>query len=136
MIKDLVTYQTAVLAKEKGFDKPCYYYFNDTLSKRFGEDGYWLKSSLKGRDIILRPEQYLLQQWLREEHRIRVFVENKVAGDFGFVIYITNPEKEKMAGTPWIRISHFTLHFSTYELALEQGLTEGLKLIEIESEDE
>lgn len=76
------------------------------------------------------PTQTELQKWLREEHKIRVFPEQKTAGDFGFKIYVQNPEVEKRAGVPWIQISYFTHHFLTYEEALEAGISEGLKLIE------
>lgn len=72
----------------------------------------------------------LLQQWLRGEHKIRVYVENKVAGDFGFTIYIPNPDKGECIGRPWIKQPHYTLHFKTYEKALEAGLLEALKLIQ------
>jgi hypothetical protein len=69
-----------------------------------------------------------VHRWLREEKRIRVFVEQKTGGDFGFVIYTPN-KPEQAAGQPWIRHSHFMEHFATYEQALCAGINEGVELI-------
>ena len=73
------------------------------------------------------PTQSLLQKWLREVHNIRVYPTQKIAGDFGFDIYIKN--EENPAGSPFKRVSYFTQHFNSYEAALEEGLQEALTLI-------
>ena len=73
------------------------------------------------------PTQALLQKWLIEVHNIRVYPTQKIAGDFGFDIYIKN--EENPAGSPFKRVSYFTQHFNSYEAALEKGLQEALNLI-------
>ena len=75
------------------------------------------------------PTQSLVQKWLREQHNIRIFIENKTSGEFGFIIYTVNPDKTEVIGKPWIRNSFFILSFKTYEEALEEGLLQALKLI-------
>lgn len=129
MEESLITFETAKLAKEKGFKIP--------QAKGYYNHGgiqlvLWVTSedSKEQEDFLaFAPTQDILQKWLREECKIRVFVEQKVAGDFGFVIYVVNPVKENIAGRPWIKESHFTKHFSTYEEALEEGLQRSLNLL-------
>ena len=115
-MEENIKFETYTLAKEKGYEKP-------KLS-------FWIRDEAGHFDPGPRVSQTELQKWLREDHKIRVFPEQKTAGDFGFKIYVQNPEVEKRAGVPWIRISYFTHHFPTYEDALEAGIIEGLKLIE------
>lgn len=104
------TIETAKLAREKGLDFRC------ILDKFFNTGSN-------------RCSQSNLAEELRHKYRIRPFVENKVCGDFGFVIYTKNPKRDEIASLPWIRNSYFTLHFATYEEALEKALQESLKLI-------
>lgn len=59
---------------------------------------------------------------------IRVFVEQKAAGDFGFVIYIKTGD----AGKPWNRHSFFTQHFDTYTSALEAGIKAANNIEQVE----
>lgn len=123
MKDQLVSFEIAKLAKEKGFDIKCdYWKYIDNNCQAMSYDS---------QTCISIPTQSLLQKWLREKHKIRIYPEQKTAGDFGFVIYILNSEPEKRAGLPWIRLSYFTLHFDLYEEALETGLLNALNLIKI-----
>lgn len=139
MKEDLITYKTALLAKEKGFDEitefwweigsgdindgnktPCLYSSpgnslqNSTLMKEY-----------KYQDIrcgeFSAPTQALLQKWLREKHKIHVqpqkFFHNK-----GFKIGKILISESSYNGPHGGK-------FDNYEEALEYGLKEALKLI-------
>ena len=104
MTEELISFETAKLAKEKGFTEII-----------FESDG---KGTLTG--IHKAPTQSLLQKWLREEHDIHF--------NIGTGFY---PESKKRFYQLQIFINHWTsagLH-KTYEEALEEGLQEALKLI-------
>ena len=138
MKKELISFKTAKLAKEVGFDEKCsHYYVLDFQS--FKADGVLHKTGLPNdwdNSNILQfvkrtnqphlapaPTQSLLQRWLREKHNIDIIVKpwsgdvedtKKYAADvciFGTTTYI------KLA------------RVDTYEEALEQGLLQALKLI-------
>lgn len=137
MKEDLVTKETAKLAKEKKFRELCnsaysedldgivtteinngYLFFNGSLSDEV--DGY-----------TSAPTQALLKKWLWEKHKIFL----SLSGSFyisggpkcdGFRCYITNfntgetdsvPKNSKLKETP--------------EEALELGLQEALKLVKV-----
>ena len=132
MNEQLISFDTAVLAKEKGFDfSEVKIRDSNTLEIADNVEArldYF--ETMEESNLIQLPTQSLLQKWLRDEHDIRVYVTNKVAGDFGFEIYIVNPQEDKRIGKPWVRLDSFwTLHFKTYEEALEEGLQKTLKLI-------
>ena len=119
-----VSYLTAKLAQERGFDiycSDCYETSNtdpefhcDTYTGLTGADGYHFD--------CYRPTQTFLQKWLREKYSIDIYVvphtqQNKI----GYInriqvnFCITNEIDYKI--------------YSTYEEALEHGLSESLKLV-------
>ncbi len=71
-----VSFETAKLLKEKGFDEPCHAYYED--------NGYFIKShsSHAIRNItnpcffgIASPTQAMTMRWLREEKRTSIIIE-------------------------------------------------------------
>lgn len=74
------------------------------------------------------PFQHILQKWLREIKKIRIFVKNSASGEFTYEIYVVNPIVEDRIGRPWER-KYYYKAFRTYEDALEDGLNESLKLL-------
>ncbi len=120
MKEQLVTFETAKLAKEKGFgvyQEECWY------KKEESQASYHITEEFV--DITYRPTQSLLQKWLREEHSIEVFTTPT------HISYINNKEYkvevEYLHGNRINCFKHDT--FKTYEEALEKGLQEALKLI-------
>lgn len=81
-------------------------------------------------DCFSAPSQSILQKWLREVHKLRVFVTQKVSGGFAFDIFNATGE----VGRPWNRNSFFFTKHAEYEEALEIGLQEALKMIGDESD--
>lgn len=138
MIHDeIVTYEVAKLAKEKGFNEECRdFYCNDKRQKRITRTScnrqvttfdYCSNSTLEDYDSpkeyfhIAAPTQSLLQRWLREEkgeiielkhtdstESWRLFWSWRIYNNLGFVIRIGNT-------------------FDTYELALEDALKYALE---------
>ncbi len=119
-----ITFETAKLAKEKGFPqepnklKIPYYNYKGEFK---GDVKDWLRKYLRNEDTsdvesVSAPTQSLLAKWLREVHQINVYCmpcEN-------------NYKKGK-----WFNniASHNPPFTGTYEKALEIGLQEALKLI-------
>ena len=128
MEEELISFETAKLAKEKGFNIPTRNFYADKSWEdeqvyNCGSVGYPEFTNDMGAnhgfgDITLIPTQSVLQKWLREEHSIDVlvdkgFLSNKYSYE---VLY-----KNDMLDSEYV--------FKTYEEALEKGLYEALKLI-------
>ena len=141
MQEQLITFETAKLAKEKGFDIRCTHGY-DTFEEghiRNGElrnlyDNYhgdysgWKNSESSQSSYVTAPRQSLLQKWIREIHKIDVFCDCIGSGKYYSVIY-DNSIKE---GNDKV----FEQEKETsYEEALEIGLREALELIEIVKEN-
>ena len=128
MKDQLIIFETAKLAKEKGFNIPCplaYHEGNLEGSEEYlGQELFDAEdidnAKLNDYDCYLAPTQSLLQKWLREEHKINVDVltgwENM---DFTYeiVIWVSSDDRE-LAGK-----------YKTHESALEMGLLMVLKLL-------
>jgi len=126
MIDELISFETAKLAKEKGFDEKVY--------REYDKSGY-LRCTSKSADVVLgpydellksteypAPTQSLLQKWLREEHKLQIAIN--YCGD-------TYPTVEEDYDAYYPSVRNFINGniVETYEEALEQGLQEALKLI-------
>lgn len=127
----LISFETAVLAKEKGFDIPTLYGCNEKgelqeyityASYSPGEPEITIFDFIQKWEYQL-PTQSFLQKWLREIHNIHIVL-------FGF---INNTYWHYEIYTLDKAIIEFDLpsikHGNTYEEALETGLQEALKLI-------
>lgn len=66
--EDYVSYETAKLLKEKGFDGYCGYYSSD------GEYWGYCTYNHRGKDYISAPTLQMAMKWLREVHNIAVSV--------------------------------------------------------------
>lgn len=141
--ESLISFETAKLAKEKGFcELVCWYYYPDAFkinnNPRLIADGIdkdrnttyydgrsngnilnlWKPNENKSGAFISAPTQSLIQKWLREVHNIDVRVANK------YRYYHLVKDQQYFDRTT----------YDTYEQALEVGLLEGLKLIKINNE--
>lgn len=117
----LISFETAKLSKEKGFDLKVPHCYNLIVNQL--DDTEW--------DVIINwndnktktfsaPTQALLQRWLREKHKLHLYITW-----YGvFEVYVA---RDKIA--PEITEDGF----DTYEEALEQGLLIGLNLINNEN---
>lgn len=137
MEEQLINFETAKLAKEKGFNIYTQKVFVETLEHtlEMGRGGDCtfpyqaprvLNSSEFGNwDIVhcKAPTQSLLQKWLREVHNIHLLIEpyynEQTVLIYGIDVIIENSKEEII----------IEKGFKTYEQALEIGLQEALKLI-------
>jgi len=143
---ELCGLQVSLLAKEKGFDWKCSYFFNHEFDKNkwYEQTQYSFKVNfnLDAKDVagygetVSRPEQALLQKWLREVHRIHVLVKPWINMDHDDRYTATllrdgvegkwNP---KCKGKDMLEESPFSFEEDTFEESLELALLEALKLI-------
>lgn len=135
MKEQLVEFETAKLAKEKGFNIPCYNHFTRKGKFRFCHpDDVKYSFVHENEGWVEAPTQSLLQKWLREEHNIFVSI-NTVSEEKWYSAedvehipvhkyrVIKNIDNFKYDVIDWSE------PFETYEEALEKGLQEALKLI-------
>ena len=119
MEEQLISFETAKLAKEKGFNEiPCHYVYDEGILKQ----SYQAFNRL---NFELAPTQSLLQKWLRDKHNINVLFNTYHVGEpikgVSYGCYIIDNIKG--------RLSSNLAHYTIYEEALEKGLQEALKLI-------
>lgn len=124
MKDQLVSFETAKLAKEKGFPQ------NDLIKN--GQSYSTYKNKLLTSDMLLKamgdlennseiakPTQSLLQKWLREEHSIHITIFSQSQESWMFRVTLKKQSlKEGLYGED----------FYTYEEALEAGLVKALKM--------
>lgn len=123
MENTLISFETAKIAKEKGFNEPCDSWFFENADGLHNNASEWVNSML-AIDDYSAPTQSLLQKWLREKHSIIVLVGLKESS-----LSLYTPTIQYIASKTTSLIAHFPTHFKTYEEALELGLIEGLKRI-------
>ena len=116
MEEKLITFDTAKLAKEKGFNEPCKWYM---------KDGIDLSESNETNDFLFEgylsaPSQSLLHKWLREKHYLTVRVHRDYDG-WAYMI------EEFKSGNKMIKGG--SAEMPDYEVEFEKGLQEALKLI-------
>ena len=119
--EQFVSFETAKMLKEAGFDVPCTsqytegkYIWNVDYPYNFNQDEFGYS----------RPTQALAARWLREVHKLHVFADRtyEYALDkfsWGYYIQSSNYEYCK----------NFKIGFDSYEQAIEEGLCEAIKLI-------
>ena len=123
MEEQLISFETAKLAKEKGFQEEClhFYCLNRTCNHvdKANKYSFEVNANKESDDnfgygkTTSAPTQSLLQKWLREEHMEHV---TSNIGELGYSWKIA-----------WRKEGGF---YKTYEEALERGLVEALKLIQ------
>ena len=126
MKEELIKLETAKLAKEKGFDLETVTYYHPSYglcpehdnSMRNYNGSEWAKG------YISAPTQALLQKWLREVHGIYTLAVPYLYANTEDVSHSYSVLEVKGSWNP----KHKGM-YKTYELALEQGLLEALKLI-------
>lgn len=119
MIHDeIVGYDVAKLAKEKGFDVPTFGYYRIDTKDWYRTDVYddWNDSTIR----YSAPTQSLLQRWLREEKGIHIII------DGGFQWGVEDLQRHFMDRDIQVEIGAFGL-FDTYEEALHDALLYALQ---------
>jgi hypothetical protein len=117
MNEQLVSLDTARLAKEKGFNWDVFDYYYDGKLKRWSPS---TRNANKFGVPFSAPQQSLLQKWLRNVHgwHIRISIN---LGDYYFDV-------ESVMGTTYLK-NQCEIGYKSYEEALEEGLLYSLKLL-------
>lgn len=118
MKEQLISFKTAKLAQFKGFPDLKKGYHFESNGTRFWTNK---KGGLSGKENTVQiVSQGLLQRWLREKHKIHLFVKREFFNGkcIGFSCTIDNKE-----GYTELK------EMKKYEQSLEKGLQEALKLI-------
>jgi len=118
MEDQLIAFETAKLAKEKGFNEKTNFAFYYDGTQTWNDPGYDI--------LIARPTQSLLQKWLREKYRIDITVWIRFDQSYGVLLC---KDRNRIGEEIIISVTSKNLGNNLYELALEQGLYEALKLI-------
>ena len=115
----LITFETAKLAKEKGFTQNPYVISYSYRYEFTDNTGCVLSNSLfnPSSNICTVPTQSLLAKWLREKHNIHLIAYKNINIDGYDWCYITTDGITNINS------------YKTYEEAYEIGLQEALKLI-------
>lgn len=134
MQEKVISFETAKLAKEKGFDVEIKYYYD---FKKFGEKSVEFFGKLNANrltkwdeelrenihaEYISAPTQSLLQKWLREVHKLHINPAYDHIRNNGTYLLWFFDENKKYSDV-WDN------QYQTYEKALEIGLQEGLRLV-------
>ena len=125
-----VTFETAKLAKEKGFFQETnrleipYYNYKGEFK---GDVSDWrARKYIRGEDtsdieFVSAPTQSLLAKWLREEYNIIVLVDYEGIDGYYYKFYSYKEGNKNYDASD--------KNYNTYEEAYEIGLQEALKLI-------
>jgi hypothetical protein len=131
MQDQLITFETAKLAKEKGFDWKVNQNFMETDDGNFhpdcgdGDSEMMVLNHNAYARMYSRPTQSLLQKWLREKHDVFIGIEEGT-NPSNYYSVIRNKK------TPYTSYRHYIpMWGDTYEEALEKGLQESLKIIQL-----
>ena len=132
MEEQLITFETAKLAKEKGFPK---LEVNGYPKIATGYTKEGIETIVMDRSYYYQaPTQSLLQKWLREKHNIEIQIFTMGV----FMDKSTQPHSDFELSNGFNKY-HFggnfdkttsSLGYKTYEEALEKGLQESLKRIQ------
>lgn len=124
MKEQLISFETAKLAKEKGYNEIAYNVYHGEGYLNEAEDNDF-ELFTNGSLYTVAPTQSLLQKWLREMHGIHILMSLAVPTlQHRSVIY-------QVKGGKVITVMDFTATDNeNYEEVLEVGLQEALKLIQ------
>lgn len=146
MKEQLIKEETAILAKEIGFNLPVFYHYtennvNDLLLLCNPDDfqlgNGWVKEDYNSTSWVFKkysaPEQSLLQKYLREIHNCHVEVTyygNSITESKDIIYFVEVNYYGKSFEIPISEDADIVKwEFITYEDALEYGLFESMKLI-------
>lgn len=131
MKEKIISFETAKLAKEKGFNIPTRNFYADIswnnkevyTCSEIGHPEYTIDMGENHGfgDIILIPTQNILQKWLREIHNIDITIPPSKLGYFATISYW-----DKDGNSKEIEANNY---YFKYEIALEEAFKKSLKIL-------
>jgi hypothetical protein len=134
MEEQLINYETAVLAEEKGFKESSSTAFlikdDEVFESEWDGFGGWYSNKINDHIVfydkkICRPTQALLQKWLREVHKIEVLIKadcSQLNFVYGYDFYVWNKNDSYEFWSTPDNCPTGESTYKTYEEALESGL--------------
>lgn len=104
-----ISYKTAQIAKEKGYNIESY--FNNSIDI-FG-------------NIISAIPQSLLQKWFREFHRLHICINFSIGSGYMYIIH----SEDMFLTSSMLECDNDTINYKTYEEALEVALQKSFGFI-------
>lgn len=143
MKEQFISYETALLAKEKGYDDLCRLFYDKDGGICGHPENMGKNSTSNFKSFMCSaPEQFELSKWLREQHGIHLYADWYWHESDGYVYtfdlsYVPKEfEDAKRRVSHVIRINSYSAYdavydggFDTFEQALEAGLQKALTLI-------
>jgi len=119
--EDYVSFETAKLLKEKGFDESCYQKYDSDEELSFNHVGY-INSEKPCEDFYaLAPTLQMAMKWLREVHDIyidiSIYVITKNTLKYNINVYYKKHKNDSM----YLGI-HLTKEYTKYEKACETAV--------------
>lgn len=114
--EDYVSFETAKLLKEKGFDQNCPTYYLDGQVWRH----YHCEVIPKGKPIFAAPTQSVASKWIREVHKLNIEVYRTASGYIACIVKIPSGTDLKFLETDGDDLASGT--YTTYEKAIEAGI--------------
>lgn len=141
MTEEIAGFETAKLAKEKGFNEYCTAVYQQDETLRF--ISYWeganeeqegvIKNDaihdIYGDQICTAPTQSLLQTWLRRYHHIHLLVELDQTMEPKFCFSVYQYKIGQSVYKNLLGLAPYSELFYTYEKAIEDGLLWALSSI-------
>ena len=118
MIKEAyVSFETAKLLMDKGFNEPCYEWYNP-FGSHYNSAFSFSNEDYKGViNKICAPTQQMAMRWLREVHHIFIWVSMKPATQLPYYYQIFDTTLKKKY------ILHIDSNlYGTYEMAIEAAI--------------
>lgn len=141
MKEQLISFETAKLAKEKGFDISTANFYTENYGlAHLGFDGetlvyktgviYDVNGEFEEGEITFASTQSFLQKWLREKHNLHIFIGYRMnVKKWDSHVYNLNIKGKDYIKDRSLSKFHSATIYDSYEEALEAGLQEALKLI-------
>jgi len=123
MREQLISFETAKLAKEKGFDEQTLNHYGIASQAIFKYDKWQDEEGF----TICAPTQSLLQKWLREVHKIHIYVVPYGDKESWSLTNLRYTDINELSYST--KSNYECIKFSSYEEALEEGLNHALNLI-------
>lgn len=121
----LISFETAKLAKGKGFDINTKGSYDLTNGVRLNMN--YIVGHYNCKDVCCITTQSLLQKWLREEHDFHIYIVPNGDNSGWKIANVRDVKVDRLVYH--IRDNFESIKFNTYEESLEVGLQEALKLI-------
>ena len=139
--KDYVTYEVAILLKEKGYNEPCKYYFRNYDKKFMESNGLLYNKDYDNKEFdsnvveCTAPSLYEAHKWLREKHDL--YIDAGITGDYAVDADGNKCDEWNFWTFDIYYITKFSGHlidchgvFDSYEEALNEGIKFNLNMEE------